>query len=84
VSGDQELNKETGALTVGHFTVTQKSGRIDAACSKCGQGINVGVRFGVIPGEILLTAWAKQHLHKPKTRRTKPSASVPTDGEAQR
>lgn len=54
-------------VTIGHITVKEKPGdRIDASCSKCGQGIDIGARFGIIPGDVLLAQWIKQHAHKPK------------------
>ena len=42
--------------------LTQKGVRIDAECTTCGTGIDVGVRFGSIPGETLITEFAKQHM----------------------
>lgn len=54
-------------MQIGHLTITPKpNDRIDAHCSKCGQGIDVGPRFGIIAGETLLAEWIKQHTHKPK------------------
>lgn len=59
------------ALTIEHITITPKGDRIDASCSICHMGIDIGEKFGFIPGEVMLTEWIKQHVHKPKTKRAK-------------
>lgn len=61
---------ETGAITVGHITVTPKPhGHLDAECGKCGIGMTTGPRFGPFTGEDMVVAFAKTHQHKPKARK---------------
>lgn len=58
------------AVTIGHITITPKDTvRILAECSKCGMGVDIGEKFGFIPGEVMLAEWIKLHAHRPKAKR---------------
>lgn len=63
------MSEPTVAATVAHITVTRSADRIDAACAECGEGIDVGARFGAIDGEVLVLEWVRRHTHKPKGKR---------------
>lgn len=57
---------------VKHITILPKGdGRLEGSCSICGMSVEVPPHMGPIPGDALVAEWAKQHLHKPKTRRAR-------------
>lgn len=61
---------ETGAVTVGHLTVTPLAdGKLDAMCGFCHTGLTAPKSFGGIPAETLVLSFAKQHVHAPKPAR---------------
>ena len=56
-------------IKIAHITVKTEGDRIDAHCDVCKLGINVGAHFGIIPGEVMLAEWLKQHTHNSKAKR---------------
>lgn len=59
------MSESPSEKTVGHFTVKEKPGnRVEITCNKCHIGMETGPKFGSIPGDELVKAFATQHAHK--------------------